>query len=111
MSEHERRRHPRYVLHLPVTLHCGGRQLSADVVNASAGGCLLQLSEPLAPGELFEASIPMLQIPTTRMIVVRCHAAQSGYMVAAHFESLLAEDSLIRKLSDDQQSSKPPQLH
>lgn len=112
MPQHERRRYPRYLLHLSVTLHCAGKELKADVINASAGGCLLRMAEPLAPGDVLEASIPELTIPRTRLLVVRCQAAATGYMVAMSFESLLADDATIRRLSNDQQDpSNPPVKH
>ncbi|WP_224361921.1 PilZ domain-containing protein [Hyalangium versicolor] len=112
MSQQERRKHARYLLHLPIRLHCEGRELKADVINASAGGCLLRMSEPLAPGDVLEASIPELKIPRTRLIVVRCHADPSGYLVATYFEATLADDAAIRQFAGGHGgSSKPPLLH
>ncbi len=112
MPQHDRRRHPRYLLHLAITLHCGDKALKADVINASAGGCLLRMSEPLAPGEVLEASIPELTIPRSRLIVVRCQSTPTGYLVALSFEALLADDAVIRQLSDGQQSPPDPsKLH
>ena len=110
MSQHERRRHPRYLLHLPITLHCGGKELKAEVINASAGGCLLRMSEPLSPGDALEASIPELTIPRTRLIVVRCQSTPPGYMVAMSFEALLADDAVIRQLSHDRHGPTDPSL-
>jgi hypothetical protein len=106
MSEQDRRRHPRYFLHLSITLHCDGKELKADVINASAGGCLLRMSEPLAQGDVLEASIPELTIPRTRMVVVRCQSTSPGYMVAMSFQAILADDSLIRRIASQQDPSK-----
>ncbi|MFL5343249.1 MAG: PilZ domain-containing protein [Hyalangium sp.] len=106
----DRRRYPRYLLHLPVTLHCGGKELKAEVINASAGGCLLRMTDPLSPGDVLEASIPELTIPRSRLIVVRCQAVPTGYMVAMSFEALLTDDAAIRQLSKDRQGPSDPSL-
>jgi hypothetical protein len=112
VSQQDRRRHARYLLHLPVKLHRAGQELSANVINASAGGCLLQVAEPLAPGEVLEASLPQLKLPSTRLVVVRCSSTPSGYMVATYFEATLADDAAIRQLSDGQLAfDKPPVVH
>lgn len=112
MSQQDRRRHARYLLHLPVKLHRGAQELNAAVINASAGGCLLQLMEALTPGEVLEASIPQLKLPRTRLIVVRCSSTPTGYMVATYFEALLADDASIRELSGGQLAfDKPPVVH
>ncbi|KFE62102.1 hypothetical protein DB31_4208 [Hyalangium minutum] len=112
MSQQDRRKHPRYLLHLPVKLHRGEQELNAQVINASAGGCLLQMAEALAPGEVLEASLPQLKLPRTRLIVVRCSSTPTGYMVAMYFEATLADDAAIRHLSGDQLAfDKPPVVH
>ena len=112
MSQQDRRKHVRYLLHLPIKLHRGAEELSAQVINASAGGCLLQLAEALAPGEVLEASLPQLKLPRTRLIVVRCSSTPTGYMVATYFEATLADDASIRQLSGGQLvSDKPPVVH
>lgn len=112
MSQQDRRKHPRYLLHLPIKLHRGAQELNAQVINASAGGCLLQLAEALAPGEVLEATIPLLKLPRTRLIVVRCSSTPTGYMVATYFEATLADDATLRQASDGQQAfDKPPLVH
>ncbi len=92
--EDERRRHQRYPLRLPVTLHRDGTQLAAHVINASEGGCLLLMSAPLAMGDVLEASIPLLGVPRTTLYVLRCQATAEGeYTVATRFEEDAGVDS------------------
>jgi PilZ domain-containing protein len=92
--EDERRRHMRYALKLPITLHRDGQQISAHVINASEGGCLLQLAQPLEMGEVLEASIPAMGVPRTMLYVLRCQATADGdYTVATRFEEESVVDS------------------
>jgi hypothetical protein len=85
--EDERRRHQRYPLRLPISLHRDGEQLEAHVINASEGGCLLLLSVPLEMGDVLEASIPLLGVPRTTLYVLRCQTTPEGdYTVATRFE-------------------------
>jgi hypothetical protein len=100
MFQHERRRHSRYYLSLAVRLHRGAQELRADIVNASAGGCLLRVAEPLPQGEVFEVSMPELNIPRARLLVLRSDAAGAGYLVATCFEDLLADERPLRHFSD-----------
>ena len=94
--EDERRRHQRYPLKLPVTLHRDGEQLAASVINASEGGCLLLMSVPLEMGDVLEASIPLMGIPRTTLYVLRCQSTADGeYTVATRFE----EDSGLESAS------------
>ena len=58
MSQHERRRHQRYPLRLAIKVHCRGEQMDADIINASASGCLLQMATPLNPGETLDVTSP-----------------------------------------------------
>ncbi|HYH94560.1 PilZ domain-containing protein [Hyalangium sp.] len=102
--DNERRRHRRYPLRLAIKLHCGGEVLDADIINASASGCLLLSQEPLEPGQLIEASIPELLIPRTRLHILRCQATRTGYVVAANFDAAMNDESPIAWLSDEQQT-------
>ncbi len=86
MSEHERRRHPRFPLRLRIQLQRGGEPLEAEIVNASISGCMLLVAIPLEPGEVLEASIPLLNVLNGKLHVLRCESGPSGYMVAARFE-------------------------
>ncbi len=99
MFEHERRRHPRFYLSLSVRLHREGQEMSAEIVNASAGGCLLRVPEPLPQGEVFEVSIPELKIPRARLFVLRSDAAGPGYLVATSFDSPVTDEEPFRKFS------------
>ncbi len=104
--ENERRRHRRYPLRLAIKLHRGEEVLDADIVNASASGCLLLSPHALEPGQVLEASIPELMIPKTRLHILRCQAAPSGfYLVAAYFDAAMTDEGTIAWLSDDQQPS------
>lgn len=105
MFKHERRRHPRYTLSLNVRLHRAGQSLSAEIVNASAGGCLLRVPEPLPQGEVFEVSIPELNVPRARLLVLRSDATGPFYLVATCFEDLLADEASLRLFSDGHERS------
>jgi hypothetical protein len=107
MFEHERRRHRRYYLSLSVKLHRGAQELSAQIVNASAGGCLLRVPEPLPQGEVFEVSIPELKIPRGRLLVLRSDAADLGYLVATCFDSPLADEMPLRQFPSGHSGSTP----
>ncbi len=102
-SDNDRRRHQRYPLRLAVKLHEEGEVLDADIINASAGGCLLACTFPLEPGGIIEASIPELLIPRTKLHIVRCQATPSGYLVAAHFDAAVNDESPIAQLTSEQQ--------
>ncbi|MBN1207151.1 MAG: PilZ domain-containing protein [Myxococcaceae bacterium] len=104
MSQHERRRHPRYTLRLAIKLHRGSEQLDASIVNASASGCLLMTALPLQAGELLEVSIPELNLPRARLRVLRCDSTASGHMVATCFEELLADEPSISRLAEKQEA-------
>lgn len=115
MSQHERRRHQRYPLRLAIKVHWRGEVLAADIINASASGCLLQMSVPLEPGEVLEVTIPELKMPKTRLTVVRSESTTLGYMVATHFEQL-ADEPAISQFSagprgDPQGGSGTPTTH
>jgi hypothetical protein len=88
---------------LAVKLHEEGEVLDADIINASAGGCLLACTFPLEPGGIIEASIPELLIPRTKLHIVRCQATPSGYLVAAHFDAAVNDESPIAQLTSEQQ--------
>jgi hypothetical protein len=112
MVEHERRRHSRYYLSLSVRLHRGDQELSAEIVNASAGGCLLRVQEPLPQGEVFEISIPELKIPRGRLLVLRSDAVDPGYLVATCFDSPLADEAPLRQFQNGHsEGSSGPLLH
>jgi hypothetical protein len=87
---------------LTTRLQRGSELLKADIVNASASGCLLQVAVPLEPGELLGASIPELMIPEAQLQVVRCQAGPSGYLVATCFASSSVDESSIARLSNGQ---------
>jgi hypothetical protein len=101
MVEQERRRHPRYYLRLGVRLQRGTQELSAEVVNASAGGCLLRVPEPLIQGEVLEVTIPSMSIPPARLLVLRSDLAGLHYLVATCFDQQL-DDAPLRQWSSGQ---------
>lgn len=105
--DNERRRHRRYPLRLAIKLHRGDDVLDADIINASASGCLLLCSSPLEPGQSLDASIPELLIPRTRLHILRCQSTPSGYMVAAYFDAAMNDDAPIAWLSDDRPPESP----
>jgi hypothetical protein len=109
MFEHERRQHRRYYLGLSVRLHRGVQELSAQIVNASAGGCLLRAPEPLPQGEVFEVSIPELRIPRARLLVLRSDATGLGYLVATCFDSPLADEMPLRQFPNGHSESPASQ--
>lgn len=112
MFEHERRRHPRYYLSLSVRLHRGAQELSAEIVNASAGGCLLRVPEPLPQGEVFEVSLPELRIPRARLLVLRSDAAGPGYLVATCLDPPMADEAPLRQFQNGHSGgSSGPLLH
>jgi hypothetical protein len=90
---------------LAIKLHRGNEVLAADIINASASGCLLLSSSPLEPGMVLEASIPELLIPRTRLHILRCHSTPSGYIVAAYFDAAMTEESQFAQLAGEQQTS------
>jgi hypothetical protein len=102
VSQDDRRRHRRYPLRLGIKVHRGGEQLSANIVNASASGCLLLMTVPLLPGEVLDVSIPEMMLPRARLKVVRSDPTPTGYMVATSFEAMLADEPSISQLSEKQ---------
>lgn len=104
--DNERRRHRRYPLRLAIKLHGAHHVLDADIINASASGCLLLSREPVEPGQVIEASIPELLIPRTRLHILRCQATPTGYIIAAHFDTALGDEFSLAWLSEEQ-SSEP----
>ena len=102
MSHDDRRRHRRYPLRLAIKVHRGSEQLSANIVNASASGCLLLMTVPLQPGEVLDVSIPEMMLPRARLRVVRSDINPGGYMVATSFDSLLADEPSISQLAGTQ---------
>lgn len=111
MAEQDRRRHARYPLRMAIKVRRGDEVLSADIVNASIGGCLLRMQVPLGKGVALEASIPMLNLPQVRLYVLRCEPASEGggYMLATCFDELATEsEDYIRETSDEQQPPKAP---
>jgi PilZ domain-containing protein len=110
VPEHERRRHMRYPLRMTIKLRRGSQELSADILNASVGGCLLLLTVPLEKGEALDVSIPMLNLSQARLFVLRCDPTPEGYQVATSFDELATEsEDFIREASEEQQAgSKTP---
>jgi hypothetical protein len=111
VTQYERRRHPRYLLRLPIQLRRGDEVLSAHVVNASAGGCLMQLETPLTPGEVVTVTIPELRIPEARLVVLRCDLTRLGYLVATYFEVALVDERFLREASEATSGGQPSLLH
>ncbi|WP_224361917.1 PilZ domain-containing protein [Hyalangium versicolor] len=99
MSQHERRRHQRYPLRLAIKVQCRGQEMTADIINASVSGCLLQMAIPLEQGEALDVSIPQLNMPKARLLVVRSESTSSGYMVATCFDNTMADEPSISRLS------------
>ena len=108
--DNERRQHRRYPLRLAIKLHCSHAVLDADIINASASGCLLLSREPVEPGQIIEASIPELLIPRTRLHILRCQATPSGYVIAAHFDTAIGDEFSMAWLSEEQ-PSEPARPH
>jgi len=117
VSQHERRRHQRYPLRLAIKVQCRGEQMDADIINASASGCLLQMSISLDPGETLDVSIPQLNMPKARLIVVRSESTTLGFTVATRFDVGLADEPTLSRLSEGatpgepQGGSMPPVTH
>jgi hypothetical protein len=103
-SDDERRRHRRYPLQLVIKLHRDGEELEANIINASASGCLLLCSSPVEPGGMVETIIPELKIPQTRLHILRCQSTPTGYMIAAYFDTAMADESSLVKLADEQRA-------
>lgn len=103
-SEHERRRHQRYPLRLVIKIHRGDEVLEADIINASASGCLLLCASPLEPGGHLETSIPELSLPQTRLHVLRCQSTPTGYTIAAYFDSAVADEASLARLAEEQRA-------
>lgn len=101
MSQPERRRHQRYPLRLPIKVHYRDLEMSADIINASASGCLLQMAMSVEPGETLEVSIPQLNMPKAKLVVVRSESSSSGFMVATVFDAQLADEPSISRLSNE----------
>jgi hypothetical protein len=95
---------------MTVKVRRGSEVLSADIVNASVGGCLLQTTVPLEQGEALEVNLPMLNMPNAKLYVLRVDPAPtgSGYMVATCFNELSKDEDIIREVSDGQADAKPP---
>jgi hypothetical protein len=109
----DRRRHQRYPLRLAIKVRCRGQEIPADIINASASGCLLQMGIALEQGEVLDVSIPQLNMPKARLMVVRSESTSSGYVVATCFEAQLADEPVISRLSTGQKptpdgGSTPP---
>jgi hypothetical protein len=118
VSQHERRRHQRYPLRLAIKVQCRGEQMDADIINASASGCLLQMSIALDPGEALDVSIPQLNMPKARLLVVRSESTTLGFTVATRFDvGLAADEPTLSRLSEGtppgepQGGSTPPVAH
>lgn len=108
MPEQDRRRHTRYPLRMTIKVRRGNEELSADIINASIGGCLLRMQAPLEKGVALDVNIPMLNLAQGRLYVLRCEPAPEGggYMVATCFDELATEsEDFIRDTSDGQKSS------
>jgi hypothetical protein len=103
-SEHERRRHQRFDLHLAIKIYRGDEVLEANIINASASGCLLRCASPLEPGGFLETIIPELSLPQTRLHVLRCQSTPPGYTIAAYFDSAVADEGSIAKLAEEQKA-------
>lgn len=97
--EQERRRHQRYPLRLPVTLRRGTQGVEAQVINGSAGGCLVLTSEPLKVGEQVTVSLPELGIPEARLVVVRIQQQGSEWLVGMCFEASRLDEAVLEELS------------
>ena len=102
--EHERRRFRRYPLRLRARLRQGSHEVDADVLNASVGGCLLVAHLNVHPGDALEVAIPELQVPPTRVYVVRCSPTEGGFLIATCFETAVADEPTLSRAS----SSSPP---
>ena len=111
MPEQDRRRHTRYPLRMTIKVRRGSEELSADIINASIGGCLLRMPLLLEKGTALDVNIPMLNLAQGRLYVLRCDPAPEGggYLVATCFDELATEsEDFIRETSDEQKSSSRP---
>jgi len=93
--EHERRRFRRYPLRLRARIRHDTREVDADVLNASVGGCLLVAHLNVSAGDMIEVGIPDLQVPPTSMCVVRCAPTEGGFLIATCFETALADEPAL----------------
>lgn len=108
MSEQDRRRHTRYPLRMTIKVRRGDEELTADIINASVGGCLLRMPAALEKGVALDVNIPMLNLMQARLYVLRCEPAPEGggFMVATCFDELATEsEDSFRETSDDQKST------
>ncbi len=111
MPDQDRRRHARYPLRMTIKVRRGTEELTADIINASIGGCLLRLPVALEKGVALDVNIPMLNLTQARLYVLRCEPASEGggYMVATCFDELATEsEDSIRESSDEQKSTSKP---
>jgi hypothetical protein len=109
MSDHERRQHRRYPLRMDLKLRRGSEELDVQVINASAGGCLILAQVHLMVGDKVEACLPQLRLPTARLHVLRSQQFDKGWMVAACFEAALADEQALANLSRQFQLAVPEQ--
>lgn len=103
-NENERRRHKRYPLQLIIKIHRGSEELTANIVNASASGCLLLCASPLAPEDVLETTIPELGVPRTRLHILRCQSTPAGYMIAAYFDAVMADEAALVQLAKEHEA-------
>jgi hypothetical protein len=92
---------------MTIKVRRGDEELSADIINASIGGCLLRMQAPLEKGVALDVNIPMLNLTQARLYVLRCEPAPEGggFMVATCFDELATEsEDFIRETSDEQRS-------
>jgi hypothetical protein len=104
--EHERRRFRRYPLRMRARIRQATREVDADVLNASLGGCLLVAHLHVSAGDTLEIDIPELQVPPTPMFVVRCAPTEGGFLIATCFETPLADEPTLAVASSTPRPSR-----
>lgn len=96
----DRRRHQRYPLSLAVILRRGTQVVDAQVINGSAGGCLVLSPVPFEVGDQVTASIPELNVPEAPMMVVRVHQQHaSEWLVGMCFETSTLDEEQLEEIA------------
>jgi hypothetical protein len=104
--EHEKRRFRRYPLRLRARIRHDTREVDADVLNASVGGCLLVAHLSVSAGDTIEVGIPELQVLPTSMCVVRCTPTEGGFLIATCFETAFADEPTLALVSSTQNPAR-----
>lgn len=113
LSGPERRRYPRYRVRLRIHFLRGEAEVAAEIFNISRSGCLLVTPVAMRVGERIQVYLPMLGRPPQAFKVIRTRpVGGSWYAVAADFEPYLPDESILEKLTgqDEGPHEDPEQL-